>query len=262
MTQQVSLSDLHASPVETRYGSPLKNTITTINVEANSVTFLSQFARHSRLATVALAGGLLASALAAGPASAATITQQACANNSGWSIVAEAVTPTQLPSGRIVLQATPPDGVYVGSAQVHVFCQDTMGNNLGDITGAMVQISIDTSGTTTPNSMFTITGPGVTTPGNPVVIGPFDGFGSFTVRGASNLLPPGVASAQVGVNYDVVTQAWGTPLGGPLSAGGSADGTVFARTPELDSIALFATGALGLLSYAALRRRARAAHKD
>lgn len=216
------------------------------------------------MAAVALAGGLLASALAAGSASAATITQQDCAANSGWSVVSEAVTPTQLPSGRIVLAATPPDGTYVGSARVHVFCQDTLGNNIGDITGAMVQISIDTTGTATPSSLFTISGVGVTTPANPVVIGPFDGIGDFTVTGASNLLPPGTVSAQVGVNFDVVTTAWGSPLGvTPLTGGApSADGLVFAHTPELDSIALFATGAVGLLSYATLRRRARRSSKD
>lgn len=226
--------------------------------------FLGQFSQRSRLATVALAGGLLAAGLTAGSVSAAPpLTADQCASQQG-EVAVELVAIAQ---GRTLnLQATPPDGNYVGTSNIHVFCQDpTTLASRGDVAGAAVQITINPTQPGLTPGMFTITGTGVTTPGNPVTIGPFDGTASFTVVGASNLLPPGVAAEKVGVDIQVVTGAFSGSLLDPTTGTTLAPftgGDVLAKTPELDSIALFATGALGLLSYVGLRRRARRSPKD
>jgi hypothetical protein len=56
-----------------------------------------------------------------------------------------------------------------------------------------------------------------------------------------------------------VTQAWGGTLTDPGTGATLHPGTfgdILAQTPELDSLPLFAAGAMGLLGYAQLRRRA------
>jgi hypothetical protein len=222
-----------------------------------------QFSAHRRAASLALLGGLLATALTAGPASAASISSADCQAQSGKYAV-RAVSISQ--GDTITLQAIP-DGTYVGQAQTEVFCQSKTFANLGDITDAQVQVTIDPAvGSGVTASMFTIQGDGVPTTGtNPATLGPFTGIATFNVIGASNLLPPGVASADVGVHIEVVSAAWGSPLidpgtGKPLHPGTFGD--VLAQTPELDSLALFASGAAGLIGYASLRRRARGSRKD
>ncbi len=222
-----------------------------------------QLSAHRRAVSLALLGGLLAGALTAGPASAATISAADCASAAG-EVSVEAVA---ISAGRtIVLQATPPDGTYQGISAVHVFCQDPNTLlSLGDISQAEVKITINPTDPGLTQSMFTIDGAGVATPGNPVVIGPFDGTSQFTVTGASNLLAPGVTAAKVGLDIEVVTQAWNKSLfdvtiGTVLNP--NAGGDVLARTPELDSLVLLGSGAMGLLGYASLRRRARGSRKD
>jgi hypothetical protein len=115
--------------------------------------------------------------------------------------------------------------------------------------------------------MFKITGVngvGVTnvnpaTPGNPVRIGPFNGQATFLITSPSTLLAPGIAAEDVAVDFQVVTQAWGAPLKDPGTGRIVQPGTfgdILAQTPELDSLALFGTGAVGMLGYGLTRLRA------
>jgi hypothetical protein len=50
--------------------------------------------------------------------------------------------------------------------------------------------------------------------------------------------------------------------GGTITYNTGDFGDVVAQTPELDSLALFGSGALSLLSYVGLRRRARSKNHD
>jgi hypothetical protein len=211
-----------------------------------------------RVASAAVIGGLMTSVLATGPASAATISAADCATQSGKMAV-RAVAISQ--GDTITLQATPPDGRYIGQASVTVFCQSKTYANLGDIPNAQISVEIKpAAGSGLNASQFTVEGVGVPVTGtNPATIGPFTGSAVFNIVGASNILPPGVVSANVGVQIETVTGAWGGPLLdpklGPLKPGTFGD--VLAQTPELDSLALFASGVAGLIGYATLRRRAR-----
>jgi hypothetical protein len=217
---------------------------------------IRQFTR-TRIATATLFGGLMVGALAVAPASAAPITAAQCQSASG-KVAARAVAINQ--GDTITLQATPPDGKYIGQATAQVYCQGTGGANLGDISGAQIKVSISPDLAGVPSPKFTIEGVGVPGSGNPATLGPFTGTVTFNVIGATDLLPPGVAAANVGVNIEVVTAAWGGALTDPKTGTTLKPGTfgdVLAQTPELDSLALFASGAAGLIGYASLRRRAR-----
>jgi hypothetical protein len=162
----------------------------------------------------------------------------------------------------LTLQAVP-DGSYVGQGTAEVFCRRRSdGANLGDIPDASVTISVNPNTSGITQSMFTISGVGVPAQGsgNPVTIGPFTGTATFQVVGRSDLLAAGVAAAQVGVDIQVVSDAWGGSLTDPTTGVTLHPGTfgdVLAQTPELDSLPLFGAGALSLLGYAQLRMRTR-----
>lgn len=210
------------------------------------------------LATIA--GGALMWAL---PAAAAPIDATTCAAQAGR-VAVRAVAIAQ--GNTIQLQQTL-DGTYQGEGSIEVYCQGSRNANLGEITDTSVQVTINPTTAGVTSNMFTITGEngvGVTnvnasTPGNPVLIGPFTGEATFLVTGASNLLPPGIAELDVAMQYQVVADAWGLPLkdssGAILHPG--TQGDIIAQTPELDSLLLFGPGAAGLLGYAGLRLRAR-----
>ncbi len=202
---------------------------------------------------LALFGGAVLGSL---PASAATITSTDCAAQAGTSAV-RAVSISQ--GDTIQLNQTGADGHFEGQGTVEVFCRKRgTGENLGDISDSQVRITVTPeSGITTP---FTISvmGSVPTSGNNPALIGPFTGSFDFVITAPSTLLDPGVVSADVATHIEVVTQAWGAGLtDGSATLRPGTFGDVVASTPELDSLPLFATGALGLLGYASLRRRAR-----
>lgn len=209
----------------------------------------------------ALFGSALLGAL---PASAATISAADCAAQSGQIAVrAVAINPGET----ITLSQTGVDGHFEGQGTAQVYCHSGA-NNLGDVTDAQVSIRITPNDPTIATSTFTISGlNGVptanvssSTPGNPVLIGPFTGTATFQISAPATLLPPGTVTEDVAVDVETVTQAWGgsiTSGPGAPSHGPFAGGDILAQTPELDSLPLFAIGALSLLGYAQLRRRAR-----
>jgi hypothetical protein len=83
------------------------------------------------------------------------------------------------------------------------------------------------------------------------------GNATFTITSPSNPLAPGIASEDVGVDIQVVSQARD---GGMVDKGVTlkpfAGGDILAQTPELDSLALLGTGALGMPGYGITRKRA------
>src|SRR5205823_11434573 len=100
-------------------------------------------------------------------------------------------------------------------------------------------------------SDFSISGAGVPYPGtNSATIGPFDGTTTFTIYSPRRDLfwnPQPLA-----VHAEVLQTTWGAPFTGTRALLGD----IYAETPELGSIALFGSGAMGAIGYALLRRRA------
>jgi hypothetical protein len=232
----------------------LKSVITDLEVSRNGLMRL-RFTRPSlgTAGVLALVGGALFGSL---PASAATISAADCQAQSGTYAV-RAVSISQGDS--ITLYQTGTDGHFEGQGTVEVFCRKGT-NNLGDIDGAQVRITVTPeSGVGTPFSIQALNGV-ATTGANPVIIGPFTGSTDFLISAPNSLLPAGTVAANVATQIEVVTAAWGGTLTDPGTGkilGPGTFGDVIAQTPELDSLPLFATGALGLLGYAQMRRRAR-----
>jgi hypothetical protein len=204
---------------------------------------------------LALAAGALVSAA---PASAATISSADCAAQAA-NLAVRAVSISQ---GETITLQQVLDGTFQGEAAAEVFCRKGT-TNLGQISDAKISVSINPTQPGVTQSMFAIEAlNGVATAGsNPAVLGPFDGTVTFRITSPSNLLAPGISASDVGMHLEVVTAAWGDPLtdpaktSGPLTPGTFGD--VVAQTPELDSLALFGTGAVGMATYALTRFRAR-----
>jgi hypothetical protein len=205
---------------------------------------------------------LAATMLSASTASAAPITAEQCASQSAKvSVRAVAIAP-----GETITLFQTMDGTYQGQGIIEVYCRATNGASLGEIPDAKVKISIDPKLAGVTPDMFDISGVnGVpvtdagSTSGNPVVLGPFTGQATFLITSPSNMLAPGIVSERVGVDFQIVTAAWDAPLKDPASGRILEPGTfgdIMAQTPELDSLALFGTGAVGMLGYGLTRLRA------
>ena len=204
-------------------------------------------------AALALLGGTLLSTQAA---SAATIAAADCQAQSGtYAVRAVAINH----GDTITLFQTGSDGHFEGQGSVEVYCRKGS-TNFGEIQDAQVRVTVTPeSGVTSPFTVQALNG--VPTSGvNPVIVGPFTGTVDFLISAPNSLLAPGQVSANVATQIELVTAAWGAPLIDPKTDRTIAphrSGDINAQTPELDSLPLFATGALGLLSYVGLRRRAR-----
>jgi len=210
-----------------------------------------------------------ATVLAATPALAApTLSASECASQSG-NVSVRAVAISQ--GETITLYEF--NGGFKGQSTLEVFCRrQSDGANLGGIQGAKVQITINPTGAGLTASQFQISGEnGVGTTdvgsnhGNPVIVGPFDGNATIQIFAPAGILPAGISAQDVGMHFQVVSQAFGAPLTDPATGATLHPGTmgdVLAQTPELDSLALFGTGALGMLGYGVTRLRAARRRED
>jgi hypothetical protein len=205
-----------------------------------------------------------AALLAATPVSAAPISSQACGQaQPGNQIAVRAVAISQ---GETITLFQTLDGTFQGQGTIEVFCKAPDGSSLGEISDAQVKITVNANDGYNSN-MFQVSalnGVGVTDvsssrPGNPVLIGPFTGRATFLISSPSSLLEAGISADDVATDIQVVTQAWGAPLTDPATGVTLRPGTfgdILAQTPELDSLALFATGAAGMAGYGLTRLRA------
>lgn len=113
-------------------------------------------------------------------------------------------------------------------------------------------MSISSDGT----GAFVSTPPGVTTIQTTGITSDASGNATFIMRASSvsqSFLGNADGTAKlIGMHFDINDP---TPSTGTIVL--PDEGFVFAQTPELDSLALFGTGALGLLGYATMRMRTR-----
>lgn len=160
----------------------------------------------------------------------------------------------RIDAGDIIMR---PTGVsspaWTGSQQYLLYCNDTSHPLVGQA------VTLSASSATLPASDFTFeneTGyTDLSGTGNPVTATTdSSGHMHFTINSnVSNL------------NVDVAVQQYGeVGVGVAVSTGGGTigGGTILAQTPELDSIALFGTGAMGMAGYAIMRLRAARARRE
>lgn len=207
--------------------------------------------------------------IAVGPVGAAATAQPQlisasdCASQSGQTAVQSVAIS---PGGTTVLHQEL-DGYFRAYGTISVFCLAPNGTNLGGIPDAQVKIAVNPSGPGISASMVSVAAQGgvattsldPSTPGNPVLVGPFSGTVSVVLSAPSNILPPGIALGAIGFKVQIVEAAWGGPLEGPggFGLGPGSFGNVLAQTPELGSLALFGAGAAGMAGYALTRLRSR-----
>jgi len=174
------------------------------------------------------------------------------------------------------------DGSFAGTFQVHVVCNGPTSTT--DITNASVDVcavlanpganaslrisavGFDPSGaqpsvnTPAQTANCTIDTSSGTVSGQPAaVLLPF-GYANVTIA-SSTPLDANSDFALVGRESVILAQAYGTSLqtaSSPLTFAGSPAFSpgVWAQTPELDSLVLFGSGAVGIAGYAVLRLRA------
>jgi hypothetical protein len=141
------------------------------------------------------------------------------------------------------------DNYYTGNVLVHVYC----GLDGTPITDSIISMWTTLAGTgvldATSNSWLD-----ATSSAHPVAISVPTGDQQITIRA----LDPGLSGwrARVGSDTVSVTQAFGQVVTG-ADGFPNANAGIWAQTPELDSLSLFGSGAMGLIGYALLRRRAR-----
>jgi hypothetical protein len=141
------------------------------------------------------------------------------------------------------------DGYYTGNVMVRVFC----GLDNSAVTGAVINMWTTVNGSAILEASSN-TWKNATDSAHPVAINVPTGDQQITIRA----LDPGLAGwrARVGSDTVTVTQAFGQAVTGN-DGFPNVNAGIWAQTPELDSLSLFGTGALGLVGYALLRRRAR-----
>jgi hypothetical protein len=196
---------------------------------------------HSAAAIATLA--LVSASLWLWTASPAAAQSTACLNGTGVLVEFLGVGT----SNTIIMEQI--DGAYQGDVRVHAYC----GLDGQNVPNATITIS-----TTVANSFILLGGTWqpATAPASVAIFLP-TGEAVITIRSTNPNLTGW--KAMVGTNTVTVTGAYGQPL--PDNAYPTASGSIWAQTPELASIALYGTGALGLagIMLARLRARRRAA---
>jgi hypothetical protein len=207
---------------------------------------------------VALLGCALFGSL---PASAAPISATDCQALSGTPTVRATATN----SGEVItLSRSGSDGHYEAQGSVSVYCRSGS-TNLGEIPNERVMLGVIPTSDAVPAGGFRVTPVDMSgelysdAAGNIWLgIGPFTGPASFNIWGPPSTLEPDVVAASLALQMRIVTTSGSLidSLAANLLPPPNVQPGV-AQTPELDSLALFASGGLGLLGYLGLRRRAR-----
>ena len=154
-------------------------------------------------------------------------------------------------------------GAYVGSATVTAYCGTTTPGN--ELAGLTVNVSADRASTAPSDLMVSLNGGAAVN----LTVAPTETLlATETTDSAGNLVLNISASSVSTPDLAAVSQPIGFHFEMGVSAPGGAPeylplgGRIFAATPELDSIALFGTGAMGMAGYAIMRLRAARARRE
>lgn len=139
------------------------------------------------------------------------------------------------------------DGTFAGPVIIRVYCTDVAGDFARNVTGSQVALT-----TNVPNATFDGHAATLTTP---AIINLPLGTKTIIVTSTDPGLAPGTAFARVGNQTTVATVAFGHDV--PDGYAPSVTTNIFARTPELSSIVLLASGGAGALGYALLLARSK-----
>ena len=139
------------------------------------------------------------------------------------------------------------DGTYAGSVIIRVYCTDAGGAFASDVLNAQVAITTNVPNTTFDGHTATLV--------TPAVVDIPLGFKTIVVSSTDPGLAPGTAFARVGNQTAIATLAFGAAV--PSGYAPSVTTNIFARTPELSSIALLASGGLGAAGYVLLAARSK-----
>lgn len=139
------------------------------------------------------------------------------------------------------------DGTYGGSVIVHVYCTDAAGAFAGDVPNSQVGITTNVPNTTFDGLVATLS--------SPALVDLTSGFKTIFVSSTDPGLAPGTAFARVGNQTAIATVAFGQTVPGGYAP--SVTTNIFARTPELSSIALLASGGVGAAGYVLLAARSK-----
>lgn len=193
-----------------------------------------RYAAKFGLRALAVAALLAASlAMAAGQASA-----EACARP-----VAEFLG---ISAANITL-AQQSDGTFAGPVIIRVYCTDEEGQFARNVLGTQVSITTNVPNTTFDGHVATLA--------TPAIINLPLGTKTIIVTSTDPGLAPGSAFARVGNQTTAAIVAFGHSV--PDGYAPSVTTNLFARTPELSSIALLASGGVGAAGYVLLVSRSK-----
>lgn len=150
-------------------------------------------------------------------------------------------------AANITLVGQPYEAGFSGPVTLRVYCVDQDGADIGDVAGSQVAITTNVPNTTFDGQPATF--------GSPAIIDLALGRRTIVVFSTDPGLAPGVAFARVGSQVSIATLAFGQKV--PDGYAPSVGTNIFARTPELSSIALLASGGAGALGYVVVAARAR-----
>lgn len=139
------------------------------------------------------------------------------------------------------------DGTYAGPVIIHVYCTADDGSFAGDVANSQVAITTNVPNTTFDGHASTLS--------SPAIVNLPLGSKTIIVSSTDPGLAPGVAFARVGNQTAIATLAFGQSV--PDGYAPSVTTNIFARTPELSSIALLGSGAVGAAGYVLLVGRSK-----
>ena len=201
--------------------------------------------RHVRFAIGAAVGFATLAVCSALPTAAAP-----APDNCGQPNFSIGVAYLSLQSATNVTMMAQLDGSYARDVTARVFCTDDTGKDIGEVTGSQIKVWVDSTKDIRVNGAQA-------TSASPAILSAPDGFVTFTISSTDpNLLntASGEWRALVGRDTSLIAVAFGTTVGANETPG--QWGNIWAQTPELDSLALFGTGALGMAGYGLTRLRA------
>jgi hypothetical protein len=146
-----------------------------------------------------------------------------------------------------ILLTAQQDGTFTGAVTIRVFCRDLSGSDIGEVLGSTVTITTNVHGTTFDGQ--------AASEGSTATIDLPLGVKTVMVVSTDPGLAPGVSFARVGDQSTITTVIFASAVPDGWGPGGRT--TIFARTPELSSVVLLASGGAGAFGYLFIAARSK-----